>query len=155
MRNVMAIAVIVVLILGGTNFLEAQRKSTAVALGLSIGVPAMAAGLGAVTKSELLLAVGLGVGPSLGHFYAEQPILGAIFASLCTASACAFFLPKWSSDAFAQTGRAYIGIGYCVFTLVDLVLVPFSVHRYNRKLQIQPEIDAIEKRYGVSFVYHF
>ena len=125
-------------------------------MGLSIGVPAIAAGLGVITKFEPLLVFGLGVGPSLGHFYAGQTLPGVIFASLCTASAGAFFLPDWDTgDVMAQGGLLCIGIGYCVFATIDLVLVPFSVRRYNKDLQIRPEIDLSEKRYGVGFVYHF
>ena len=42
-----------------------------------------------------------------------------------------------------------------VITLIDWSLVPSSVRKYNERLQIKPEIDLKEKRYGIGFVYRF
>ena len=157
MKNIMAIAIIIVFLSGSTNFLEAQKKRTGIALWLSIGVPALVCGAGGLLEAPPLIVVGAGVGPSSGHFYAEQWAPGLIFTGLCTATVgiAMTAAPDITHEPSSAGVFALCGITYCVVTIVNLALVPSSVNRYNRSLQIKPEIDLKEKRYSVGFVYRF
>ena len=164
MKNVIAIAVILVLLTGGTNFLEAQNKSTTLALGLSVGVPVLGCFAAYKVGSRELFLMALAVGPSTGHFYAGQWGTGLLFTGLRTATiAGSIFLAIGvalqaynSDDLYAGLGVLAIGFGACcVISMVDWMRVPSSVHKYNERLQIKPEIDFKDRRYGIGFVYNF
>ncbi len=159
MKNTIAIAVILVLLTGGTNSLEAQNKLTTLALGLSVGVPVIGCFAAYKTGSPELFLIALAVGPSTGHFYAGQWGTGLLFTGLRTATiAGSIFLAIGvaaydSYDSYAGLGVLAIGFGACcVISMVDWMRVPSSVHKYNERLRIKPEIDFKDRRYGVGFV---
>jgi hypothetical protein len=76
-KNTVAIVIICTLISGSINLLEA-KKSTALALGLSVGVPTLGWWAGDQLNSLPLSLVAITIGPSAGHFYAEQVITALI-----------------------------------------------------------------------------
>jgi len=165
MKNVIAIAVILVLLTGGINSLEAQNKSTTLALGLSVGVPVAGCLTAYALESPIPFLLIFAVGPSTGHFYAENWTTGFAFTGLRTATMTVFII--WAMAEVLQTydlyegfahGGAVLGIGFavcCAISVVDWAFVPTSVRKWNEKLQLRPEIDFKNRRYGVGFVYNF
>lgn len=110
------------------------------------------------------------IGPSAGHFYAEQWFHGvktagarlALGGTGCISSIVLAILivkgvdpedlDEWAISAI-PTGLACIAvIGHGVY---DIITVPRSVRKYNEKLQLGPEINLKEKRYGIGVVYRF
>ena len=165
MKNVIAIAVILVLLTGGINSLEAQNKSTTLALGLSVGVPVIGCFAAYKVGSPELFLIALAAGPSTGHFYAGQWGTGLLFTGLRTATiagsiflAIGVALQTYDSYDGLLAGGGVLAIGFgvcCVISMVDWMRVPSSVYKYNERLQIKPEIDFKDSRYGVGFVYNF
>jgi hypothetical protein len=165
MKNVIAIAVILVFLTGGVNSLEAQNKSTTLALGLSVGVPVLGCFAAYKVESPELFLIALAVGPSTGHFYAGQWGTGLLFTGLRTATiagsiflAIGVLLQTYDSYDGLLAGGGVLAIGFgvcCVISMVDWMRVPSSIHKYNERLQIKPEIDFKDRRYGVGFVYNF
>jgi hypothetical protein len=175
MKNIMAIALILVLLSGGTNFLEAQRKSTNVALALSIGAPTAVCLLAAGVKSPELFLGSVVVLPSAGHYYAGQIGTAFLFTGLRGATVAGGVVlfgslvqslgeeieegdAAWAGPILLGSAAAVgiVTLGMCVvISLVDWMYIPSSVDKYNERMQIRPEIDLKEKRYGIGFVYHF
>lgn len=169
MKNVVVIAFILVLLSAGTNFLEAQQKSTALALGLSIGVPVVGCLTTAALEAWMPFMIILAIGPSAGHFYAEQWSTGFVFTGLRTATLGVSTILAISEllGTYGETGDPLFGflrgadvfaVGFtvcCVIAVVDWAFVPSSVRKWNERLQFKPEIDLNKKRYGVGFVYRF
>ncbi len=154
MKNVVIITIILFLLAGTINRLHAQERSTAFALGLSIGVPVVGCFATYSSSPELFLFF-FGITPSLGHFYAGQwgrgigftalratfmvATLGAIVGAHDLATALEFFL---------------VGVtGCCTITVADWIMVPSSVRKYNERFEIQPEIDLQNGSYGLGISY--
>jgi hypothetical protein len=150
MKKVIPLLIFLVLVTGINSHLHAQEKSTALALGLSIGVPV----LSLLTGPGII--VGLTVAPSAGHFYAGQWGRGLVFSGLRTAVllvAAASALPYPTSE---NMGTFYIGLGiWGAITLVDWCMIPSSVEKYNKRFQFTPEININDGNYGIGFSYHF
>ncbi|KPK70803.1 hypothetical protein AMJ87_08285 [candidate division WOR_3 bacterium SM23_60] len=151
MERGIAVVIILTLFLGGVTHLSAQRKSTYVGLGLSLGAPVAVFGISALTRSDDVFYVGMIVAPSAGHFYAHQWSRGLMFSSLRAGFAGLGYLTY--IDLFI--------IGAAVITIIDIVSVPESVRQYNEsllstgKVHIMPQIDPQNERYGISLVYCF
>lgn len=168
MKNVFVILIILSILSGSINFLEAQQRSTALALGLSIGVPVVGC-LTTYAFEPALSMVILAIGPSAGHFYAEQWTTGLVFTGLRTAtlglSTVIAIAQLW--DEFSETGDPWYGfvrgaevfaMGItvcCVIAVVDWIYVPASVNKYNERLQIRPQINLREKQYSIGLAYRF
>jgi len=43
----------------------------------------------------------------------------------------------------------------CAISLVDWIMIPFSVREYNERFKIKPEIDPSEGSYGIGISYSF
>lgn len=163
MKHFVVIAFMLVFLSGHANFLEAQEKSTAVALGLSIGIPVAGCVTTYALESSIPFLLIFAVGPSTGHFYAEQWTTGLIFTGLRTATMTAFI--TWAMIEVLQVsdfpenlmeGGAVLSIGFavcCTITAADWICVPGSVRRWNERVQLKPEINLRENRYGVGLVY--
>lgn len=163
MKNLIAIAIVVALLSGGANFLVAQKKSTAVALGLSIGTTIPACWFSAEIGSPELFVISLVLLPSAGHYYARQVTPACIFTGARTAVVVGGLLLM--EEAFQEDPSAAglvvtpVALGVfaacAIISVIDWALVPTSVQRYNESLQLKPEIDLNEKSYGIGFVYRF
>lgn len=102
------------------------------------------------------------IGPSAGHFYAEQWGRGFAGAGLRTVVGGITALLVF----YVSTGEAYntaevlgwIGAGATLGIICwDIASVPASVRKYNEgfNIQIKPILNLKEKRYGIGFVYRF
>lgn len=102
------------------------------------------------------------IGPSAGHFYAEQWGRGFAGIGLRTAVGGTTALLGY----YAAVGEAWgavevlwwIGAGATLGVICwDIASVPASVRKYNKGLniQIKPNLNLKEKRYGIGFVYRF
>jgi hypothetical protein len=149
-------------------------KSEAVAVGLSLGATVIPIALvyGTVHDENsywsLLPAItGLVIGPSIGHFYAEQWGHGfktvGVRLGICVLGYTGMTLDRRSNanfwDAFHNellVGTIAAGalIGHALW---DIAQAEKSAYKYNEsiKIQIQPDINLKEKRYGIGFVYRF
>jgi len=152
---------------------EPALKSPGVAVGLALGTTIIPIAIGYSTDFDetwWLAASGLVIGPSTGHFYAGQWGRGAITAGLRTGlwATGVYFAGLMWADIFS--GSSYAGealitlasfIGVYGLALYDLYTTEASVDRYNAsksawgRLNIIPYRDAINKGYGLSFVYNF
>ena len=160
MKNTVAILTIFILLSGGINLLEA-KKSTALALGLSVGAPALGWVAAEHFGSITLATIAVTVCPSAGHFYAEQLGPAAVFTGLRTITIVGAVLivqeairtdPEYGGFAIVPVGM--IALGMCgALSLVEWLFIPSSVQRYNERFEIKPEIDFQNARYGIGFVY--
>jgi hypothetical protein len=170
MERGIAVIIILTLFSGGVPHLNAQEKSTGLAMGLSLGVPLAsfaAAGLIGGDAGGYLAIVGFAVGPSTGHYYADQWNRGLLFTGLrCGIGVLAILGGTAASGGGSTPGPevvfAYAGtIGVLVVTIIDVASVPKSVREYNESLKTAgaihfiPRIDLKNERYGISVVYHF
>lgn len=160
------------------------QKSEVAAVGLSLAatVVPVTAGIFVVNKGEseendvgwgfwALVVPGITVGPSAGHFYANQwrrglittgvrlGILGAgIIAFNVVTSDDEGFLDNFG-DALAVGGITTIAL--TVHALYDIAVAQESAKKYNESLRTSgkalliPRIDPKDKGYGVSLVYSF
>jgi len=162
-----------------------SKKSTIVAICWSLGasiIPPAAGMLMLSTKTHpdwvnycggTLIAAGFLVGPSIGHFYAGQGSRGMkyirtrliIGASGCIGSLLLFAMLKPRLSTVDDLGKEIIcgipislaALSIIGHDLYDISTVPSSVQRYNSSLQLQirPEINLIDKRFGIGFVCRF
>lgn len=162
-----------------------SKKSTIVAICWSLGasiIPPAAGVLMLSTKTHpdwvnycggTLIAAGFFVGPSAGHFYAGQGSRGMryiktrliIGAGGCIGSLLLYAILKPSLMTSYDLGKSIIcgipislaALSIIIHDLYDIYTVPSSVQRYNSSLQLQikPELNLIDKRFGIGFVYRF
>ena len=136
-------------------------KSEALAVGLSLGATVIPIAVVYGTADDensywfLLPAfTGIVMGPSMGHFYAEQ--WGHGFRTVgVRLGICA--LGCMGMGLAAGTGGE-IALGALVaHALWDIAQAEKSAYKYNENItiRIQPEINLKEKRYGIGFVYRF
>ncbi len=154
------------------------RKSEVLAVGLSLGATLIPCTIGYSVESEennvgfwSLIVPGITIGPSVGHFYANQwkrglttaglrlGILGAgiIWFHLATESDGSL----WDrfDDAVIIGGATAIALG--AHALYDIAAAQESAKKYNEMLEtsgktlIIPRIDPHHKRCGISFFYCF
>lgn len=168
MERGIAVVIILTLFVGGVSYLHAQEKSTAFAMGLSVGIPLVslaAAGLVGGDAAGYLALAGFGVGPSTGHFYADQWGRGLVFSGLrCGIGCLAWGLSAAhaGSTPGPEVAFAYVGgMSVLIIAIIDIASVPSSVRKYNESLQttgrldLIPRIDPKNERYGISIVYRF
>ena len=150
MKNITAIIILLVLLAGIPRVLQAQEKSTTLALGLSITAPVLCL----FTGPGIIL--GATIAPSAGHFYAEQWGRGLVLSGLRTAALIAVVYPALPEVTSENMGRVLIGLGVSGFiTLVDWFMVPSSVEKYNERFQIEPRINLQSGNYGIGISYNF
>ncbi len=150
----------------------AMPKSEVVARNMSISATVIPCVLSLIVSSDddarfWLSLSGLVIGPSVGHFYAEQWSRGFTTAGIrlglgvvtvyTVATALGPGEDMW--DAFGNivlaTGAA--GIAIISHAMWDIAQTEKSVRKYNEriKFEVQPEIDLQEGKYGIGVVYRF
>jgi len=154
---------------------ELKSESTALLGSLACTVaPLILAGtLVSGNSEDFGLCIGFGsvvLGPSLGHFYAEQPgrgIRGIMIRTSIVAGATGFgYLATRDSDpdsrGFTVMGAILLGgLLSCAHGVYDICTTPSSVRKYNESLRYEaglklvPETDPLNEAYGLSLVYGF
>ncbi len=161
------------------NFEREQKelKSESTALLGSLTVTAAPVFIGAMSFSGnsedfgLSLAfAGLLVGPSAGHFYANQTGRGlkGIGIRLAIALGTSYFISKSTEghhpDETVMTGGLGVlggGALILIHGIYDMCTTPSSVRKYNESLmeenslRLVPEVDPFNESYGLSLVYGF
>ncbi len=117
-----------------------------------------------------LAFAGLILGPSTGHFYANQPGRGlkGIGIRLAIALGTGYFMSKSAEGLHPDETAMIGGLGVLgggalilVLGIYDMCTTPSSARRYNESLineahlRLVPEVDPINKNYGLSMVYNF
>lgn len=176
MRKIIAIVIIIVFLLGILYPIEAQAarkpKSETTALLLSLGATVIPIGIGwkmGFENNLYLIGFGVIIGPSTGHFYAEQWGHGWKSAGLRAGiMAVPVALLTWA-DISQDLRKLGIGLltlipaaGSLAFlTIYDIGTAPSSVRKYNESIKktgnvyLVPKIDVKEESYGLSLVYCF
>ena len=151
MKNLIAVFIILVLVSGIFTVLEAQRKSETLALGLSIGCPAV----GCLNDCGLPLA--LSFTPSFGHFYVGSWGTGLIFTGLRLATLMAMSYPVLPDETTeVNKGMMFTCIGICGFlSLIEWSMLPASVEYHNARFQVKPEMDIQNGEYALGVSYNF
>lgn len=151
MKNSITACIILLLLTGASNILHAQRKSETIALGLSIGCPAVCC------MNDCGLPLAMSFAPSLGHYYVGSWGTGLIFTGLRIATLMAMSYPLLPDTTFDNnTGIAFACIGVCGFiTLIEWSLIPRSVEYHNTRFQIKPELDVQNDEYSLAISYNF
>ena len=187
MKKVISIVLIILLLSGILYSIEAQEtrkpKSETTAFYWSLGATLMpclpsiiirrggAAPWGAIQVG--LIASAIIVGPSAGHFYANQwgrGLKSAVLRLGLSALGSAFFLKgygeahPWSGDGGGGT-QAVLGIVFLVpaigSVVYDIFNAPSSARKYNESIGISgnvyliPKVDLKEESYGLSVIYCF
>jgi hypothetical protein len=157
MKNIISIIIVMVLLAGTTDFLHAQKKSLSAALGLSVLVPVAGCYAGVRLESAELFLLSFGIAPSLGHFYAGQWGRGIAFIgirSLVMVGTVSMTIQ--SHDLDDALGALVLGLcGCCTVTLIDWIMVPSSVQKYNERFQIEPQINLQNDQYSLGISYNF
>lgn len=157
MTKTTALCIVIALLAGMPNVLHAQDKSTALALGLSV-VPSVAGCYyGLHSGSMSLLIPSFFIAPSLGHFYAGQWKIGLTFiAARSLIMAGSILLVSGSDNTDEKFGTYFLAVSTsCAISLLDWIMVPFTVREYNARFRIEPQIDPVEDRYGIGISYSF
>ncbi|UCC11782.1 MAG: hypothetical protein JSW02_10625 [candidate division WOR-3 bacterium] len=151
MKNIITIIIVLFLLAGSINHLNAQRRSETLALGLSIGCSAICC------LNDCGLPLALTFTPSLGHYYAGSWSTGLIFTGLRVTTLMAMSYPLLPDDtADTNTGMVFTCIGICGFiTLIEWSLIPTSVEYHNARLQVKPEMDIQNGEYALGISYNF
>ncbi|MGB9720946.1 MAG: hypothetical protein ACPL28_05640 [bacterium] len=157
---------------------SAREKSKSVALNWSMGATLFPVMIGISGFSFMpwrvnvgIVLSGIAIGPSMGHFYAEQPLRGLATIGLRTALGC---LGRYSLDGFTWSieygggssfwfflGTCGSAAGIIVSVIYDWATVSTSVKKYNEgiktkfNLNFVPNIDIKEKKYGLSVACNF
>lgn len=161
-----------------------ELKDPGKAIGASLGgtllpsLPLLACATGRdvdsyiVVGSIVLSLSGFIIGPSAGHFYAENSARGnismglrTVFALVGGAGVLTGFANLCSEDFGAAKGGATIAVasGICILgsAAYDILTCPQSVEKYNQSIRNQgglyltPEIDLTNESYGLSLSYRF
>jgi len=151
MKNITTVFFALALLAVTTDLLHAQRKSETIALGLSIGCPAVCC------MNDCGLPLALSFAPSLGHYYAGSWGTGLIFTGLRIATLMAMSYPLLPDTTFNNnTGIAFTCIGVCGFiALIEWSLIPRSVEYQNARLHIEPEMTLQNEEYSLGISYNF
>jgi hypothetical protein len=149
MKNAIKINITLIILAGAINVVHAQRKSEAVALGLSIGCPTVCC------LNDCGLPLALTIAPSAGHYYAGHWGTGLIFTGLRITTLLVMAYPLLPDDKYKKTtGVTFTCIGVCGFiTLIEWSLIPSSVEYHNARCQIKPEIDLQGCQYSLGISY--
>jgi len=146
-----------------------KPKSEGIASALSLGTTVIPAGLGFLVKNYYLSATGIIVGPSVGHFYANQWSRGLKSAGLRAGIiAVPVALLIWG-DVSQDLGKLLLvfltsipATGILAYlTINDIATAPSSVRKYNESIDkmgnvyFVPKIDIKEESYELSVVYCF
>jgi len=152
---------------------DSKLKSPAVAVGLALGATIVPIAVGYsldFDQTWWLAASGLTLGPSAGHFYAQQWGRGlwttGLRAGLLTFGVGITTLTLGESlFGGSSWGGPILGITSLLaafgLAIYDLGTTEESVEKYNAsrkgygRLNIMPYRDAANKGYGLSFVYNF
>jgi len=169
MRKIISIVIIIVFLSGVLYPLEAQEarkpKSEVTAVLLSLGATVIPTRVGLRMRSEFslyLIGFGVFIGPSTGHFYANQWMRG--MATVCQRLFIILGGAALSEDLeFGErVGIALLaGVFIIVSVLYDIGTAPASVRKYNESIgktgevYFVPKIDIKEESYGLSLVYCF
>jgi len=158
-----------------------KLKNPAVASGLSFGwtfLPSLPLLYCMATDNEFLPAAcvlsfsGFMVGPSTGHFYAENRSWGNKsigFRSACAGIGLLGGVGALGSIQSEQWGamdgwiKVSVASGVVIFgsALIDICSCPQAVEKYNQSIQdhgslyFSPQIDIKDESYGLSISYRF
>jgi hypothetical protein len=154
-------------------------KSETAAVWWSIGATFVPSGAGALLIGLGEEGIGAGmiitsfmIGPSAGHFYAEQwgkglkttgirlgiGAVGCASTIILAALTVRSLDPEYADEMFISLiPTAAASVAVIVYGIYDITTTPASVRKYNEqlKLQIRPELDLREKKFGFGLVYHF
>lgn len=168
----------------GNEIKPIELKNSSTAVGASLAgtllpsLPLLASVTGrdvdglAVTASIILSASGFVIGPSAGHFYAENSARGyasmglrTVFAVVGVGGVLTGFANLCSEDYSAAKDGATIAVasGICILgsAAYDILTCPQSVEKYNQSIRDQgglyltQEIDLTNESYGLSLSYRF
>ncbi len=187
MRTKLAIIIGMVLLLLGANLYGqapdtlwtkiSGQKSENMAVYLSVVSTIVPIGAGIALRTQEpeglgagLIISGLLIGPSAGHFYAQQwgqgfktigVRVGLGFGVLLTSATIAskFIDPTEDiiSNVAAASCLAIAGVAVAAHGIYDITTTPKSVRKYNEKLnpELKPEINLRDQRYSLGLVYRF
>ena len=179
-KKVISIVLISLLLSGIFYPVGAQEvrkpKSGATAVFLSLGASVIPIGTGLGIRFGMennyglgLAAVGVIVGPSVGHFYANQWGRGLKSAGLRAGIITVPVALLMWADVSQDLGKLGIGLLTLIptvgilagLTINDIVTAPSSVRKYNESIgktgnvYLMPRINMEEESYGLSIVYNF
>lgn len=179
MRKIIAIIIIFVFLLGILYPIETQAvkkpKSENTAILLSLGATIIPCTVGWFTHpTSLIIGFGMGtiLGPSVGHFYAEQSGhalwgigiralgIGAGIATMRAGYGKKTIFDEPENSGLVLTGLGLLGVTG-VYMLYDIFEASSSVRKYNESIKktdnvyFVPKIDLKEENYGLSLVYYF
>jgi hypothetical protein len=157
MKNIIFTLIILTLLLSVTNHLHAQEKSAALALGLSVIPSVVGTHYGLYNGPTPLLLSSFFIAPSLGHFYVGQWKIGLTFiAARSLVMAGSILLASGSDNTHQKFGTYFLAFcTCCAISLVDWIMIPFSVREYNECFKIKPDIDPQNGSYGFGISYNF
>lgn len=145
-----------------------ERKSPALALGLSVGGTAVPLLLSAAVKDDpdhsTLAALGVTFGPSLGNYYAEHPArarrglkIRGIGAGITGTGLVLSVAAVFGSETARDVARGTIGVGLgtvAVGAVYDIATAPLSAVEYNEthdlKAQVRPAVGARGEQVGLA-----
>lgn len=117
-----------------------------------------------------LAFAGLLLGPSAGHFYANQTGRGfkGIGIRLTIVLGTGYYMSKSAEGLHPDETVMIGGLGVLaggtlilIHGLYDMCIAPSSVRKYNESLmegnslRLVPEVDPVNENYGLSIVYNF
>ncbi len=114
---------------------------------------------GVPTTAIFLLTYGAYIGPSTGHFYANQWNRG--FAFMGTRIAITGILSIAAQNIHEDVRPAFWLAGASLVLLIDIIdilTVPSSVRKYNFEsggIYLQPKIELGNNSYGLNIVFNF
>jgi hypothetical protein len=176
MKTKTIVIIILLLWVNGLYSQEKSEKSLTPAFGYAIGGTVLFTGLGITlntvnrswtyknTYGSIWMTTGMCACPSLGHVYARNWSRACLFTLLRGITYAGTLLLAESIDEKAQTLNEYVveylvliggGSLYVTLTVTDWLLISSSIHKYNEKLMIKPEIDFQKKSYGIGLIYTF
>lgn len=168
----------------GNGMKPVELKNPGTAVGASLAgtllpsLPLLACATGhdvdgfVVVGSVVLSVSGLIIGPSAGHFYAENSARGqksmglrTVFALVGVGGVLTGLANLCSEDYSAAKGGATIAVasGICILgsAAYDILTCPQSVEKYNQSIRNQgglyltPEMYLTNESYGLSLSYRF
>ncbi len=111
-----------------------------------------------ITGTSLLI-YGAYIGPSTGHFYANQWHRGLGFIGLRAGITCTLSLAALNSYEDMWPGFWFTGaILVLLIDIIDIFSVPSSVRKYNFEyggIHLQPKIELGNNSYGSNIVFNF
>ena len=153
--------------------LKSEGRAAAISLAATVTPIVLGVTLSSGDTEEVGLCLALGglvAGPSMGHFYAEQTGRGLKSLGIRAAiMAGGTYLVSSASEELHPDSRGFsAGVGIIAVSAVTLLYgiydtftAPSSVRKYNESLineahlSLVPEVDPLNKNYGLSLVYNF